>query len=53
MIVQDYDPNTFPRDRWWYRLYLVIVGAVSFITGLIGIGFLAVGWTAAGSVTIL
>jgi hypothetical protein len=53
MILQNYDPDTFPQNRWWYRLYLVVVGAICFILALLGIGFIAVGWSTAGGVVIL
>jgi hypothetical protein len=53
MILQHYNPDTFPQNRWWYRLYLVIVGAICFIAALVGIGLIAVGWNVVGGVTIL
>lgn len=53
MILQNYNSDIFPQNRWWYRLYLVIVGTFCFIATLIGIGFIAVGWNVVGGVTIL
>ncbi len=53
MILQNYNADTFPQNRWWYRLYLVLVGCLSFIAALVGIGFIAVGWGTAGGVIIL
>lgn len=53
MILQNYNPKTFPQNRWWYRLYLVIVGALSFISALIGIGLIFVGWNMAGAIAVL
>jgi hypothetical protein len=53
MILQNYNPDTFPQNRWWYRLYLIIIGTLCFITTLLGIGFIYVGWNTVGGITIL